>query len=146
MCWIIWITSHKPIIQDIYDWMTILQHRGQDAAWIVSINWKKKHIVKWNWLVRDVFRQKDVNSLKWDVWIWHVRYPTAWCADQSDEAQPFYVNSPFWIVLAHNWNLTNAETLADDIFKQDKRHLSTNSDSEILMNVLAHELAVKKKR
>ena len=141
MCWIIWIFSSKPVVQEIYDWLTVLQHRGQDAAWIATIEWNKVHLEKWNWLVRDVFSQKWILNLKWNVWIWHVRYPTAGCKGSAEEAQPFYVNSPFWITFAHNWNLTNTAKLAEEIFEQDLRHINTNSDSEILLNVLAHEIA-----
>ena len=146
MCWILWIYSNKPVVQDIYDWLTVLQHRGQDAAWIATFDWNKKYKIKWKWLVRDVFRTRDIRTLIWNIWIWHVRYPTAWCHDDISEAQPFYVNSPYWIVLAHNWNLINAEKLAREIFEQDFRHLSTDSDSEILLNVLAHELAENGKK
>ena len=141
MCWILWIHSNNQVIQDLYDGLTVLQHRWQDAAWIATIDEAKIHIVKWKWLVRDVFKNSNIALLKGRIWIGHVRYPTAWCHDDYDEAQPFYVNSPFWITLAHNWNLTNSEELALDLFEQDLRHLSTNSDSEILLNVLAHELA-----
>lgn len=141
MCWIIWIYSSKTVVQEIYDWLTTLQHRGQDAAWIATIDWKKVHLATWNWLVRDVFSQEEILNLKWNIWIWHVRYPTAWSKWSIEEAQPFYVNSPFWITFAHNWNLTNTKKLAEEIFEQDLRHLNTSSDSEILLNVLAHEIA-----
>ena len=142
MCWILWIVSNDQVVQDLYDWLTMLQHRWQDAAWIVTFEKKKKYEVRWQWFVRDVFKQKHIDKLKWIVWIWHVRYPTAWCHMDADEAQPFYVNSPFWITLAHNGNLINTESLAEELFEQDLRHLSTNSDSEVILNVLAHELSV----
>lgn len=141
MCWLIWIVSSSSVVQDIYDWLTMLQHRWQDSAWIATFNWNEKRIIKGLWLVRDVFKQKDIIELQGNIWIWHVRYPTAWCHTSSEEAQPFYVNSPFWIILAHNWNLTNTEHLTKDICEKDFRHLSTKSDSEILLNVLAHELS-----
>ncbi len=141
MCWILWIYSNKQVVQEIYDGLTVLQHRGQDAAWIATFDLDHKHIIKGKWLVRDVFRTRDIRTLTWNIGIGHVRYPTAWCHNNEKEAQPFYVNSPYWIVFAHNWNLINTKKLANEIFEQDFRHLSTNSDSEILLNVLAHELA-----
>lgn len=142
MCWILWIVSQKQIVQDIYDGLTVLQHRWQDAAWIATFDWYKKCIVKWKGFVRDVIKQKDVIHLRWNIWMWHVRYPTAWNHDNVDEAQPFYVNSPFWITLIHNGNLINDTELKKDLFDQDLRHLSTDSDSEVIINILAHELAL----
>jgi amidophosphoribosyltransferase len=124
----------------LYNALTVLQHRGQDAAGIVT--WSEEHGLKQrksNGLVRDVFRQQHMDRLKGHVGIGHVRYPTAGGA-KSSEAQPFYVNSPYGICLAHNGNLTNYDELADLLIREDRRHLATNSDSEVLLNVFAHEL------
>jgi amidophosphoribosyltransferase len=124
----------------LYNALTVLQHRGQDAAGIVT--WSEEHGLKQrksNGLVRDVFRQRHMDRLKGHVGIGHVRYPTAGGA-KSSEAQPFYVNSPYGICLAHNGNLTNYDELADLLIREDRRHLATNSDSEVLLNVFAHEL------
>jgi len=118
----------------------LLQHRGQDAAGIVTSERKTFHMHKGGGMVRDVFRTRNMRSLPGNVGIAHCRYPTAGSAHNSAESQPFYVNSPFGIVLAHNGNLTNADQLMDDMFRQDLRHINTNSDSEVLLNVLAHEL------
>ena len=139
MCGVVGIVSHSPVNQAIYDALTVLQHRGQDAAGIVT--WGKNGLRKRkaNGLVRDVFRQRHMTRLKGKVGIGHVRYPTAG-GSRSSEAQPFYVNSPYGICLGHNGNLTNYDELAQLLIKEDRRHLSTTSDSEVLLNVFAHEL------
>ena len=132
------MVSSQSVSQAIYDALTVLQHRGQDAAGIVTYD-DKVHIRKKNGLVRDVFQQRHMLKLTGKMGIGHVRYPTAGCSDK-DEAQPFYVNSPYGICLAHNGNLTNLEELAQLVSSQDRRHLNTGSDSEVLLNVFAHEL------
>ncbi len=139
MCGIIGIVAKGPANQAIYDALTVLQHRGQDAAGIVTTEQGRIHIRKKNGLVRDVFQRRHMLKLTGNMGIGHVRYPTAG-SSSKDEAQPFYVNSPFGICLAHNGNLTNADRLADTVVKADRRHLNTSSDSEVLLNVFAHEL------
>ncbi len=139
MCGIIGIVAKKPVNQSIYDGLTVLQHRGQDAAGMVTCDGNRLYLRKDNGLVRDVFHTRHMLNLKGNMGIGHVRYPTAGCSS-SAEAQPFYVNSPYGITLAHNGNLTNAETLKDDLMLDDLRHLNTHSDSEVLLNILAHEL------
>jgi amidophosphoribosyltransferase len=128
-----------PVNQSIYDALTVLQHRGQDAAGIVTIESNRFRLRKANGLVKDVFEAKHMQRLQGCVGIGHVRYPTAGSSSAS-EAQPFYVNSPFGITLAHNGNLTNANEIRDKLFEKDRRHLNTTSDSEVLLNVLAHEI------
>ncbi len=140
MCGIIGIVAKNPVNQAIYDGLTVLQHRGQDAAGMVTCDGNKLYLRKDNGLVRDVFHTRHMLNLKGNMGIGHVRYPTAGCAS-SAEAQPFYVNTPYGITLAHNGNLTNAETLKEDLMRDDLRHLNTNSDSEVLLNILAHELS-----
>ncbi len=140
MCGVVGIVSARPVNQGLYNALTVLQHRGQDSAGIVT--WSEEHGLKQrksNGLVRDVFRQRHMEELNGHVGIGHVRYPTAGGA-RSSEAQPFYVNSPYGICLAHNGNLTNYDELADLLIREDRRHLATNSDSEVLLNVFAHEL------
>jgi amidophosphoribosyltransferase len=140
MCGVVGIVSSRPVNNDLYNALTVMQHRGQDAAGIVT--WSKKHGLKQrrsNGLVRDVFRHRHMMRLRGKVGIGHVRYPTAG-GSKSSEAQPFYVNSPYGICLAHNGNLTNFDELADLLTREDRRHLNTNSDSEVLLNVFAHEL------
>lgn len=139
MCGIIGIVARNPVNQDLYDGLTVLQHRGQDAAGIVTCENGRLFMRKDNGLVRDVIRTRHMLRLPGNVGIGHVRYPTAG-GSHSSEAQPFYVNSPFGITLAHNGNLTNAAQLKDELFRSDRRHINTNSDSEILLNVFAHEL------
>ncbi|MBI5938582.1 MAG: amidophosphoribosyltransferase [Betaproteobacteria bacterium] len=148
MCGILGIVSHQAVNQLLYDGLQLLQHRGQDAAGIVTVDGNMFHMHKNNGMVRDVFRTRDMRNLMGNAGIAHVRYPTAGSADSSAESQPFYVNSPFGIVLGHNGNLTNTEQLQEEIFRQDLRHVNTGSDSEVLLNVLAHELnaAVKDHR
>ena len=140
MCGILGVVSFGPANQLLYDGLQVLQHRGQDAAGIVTAQGSTFHMHKGPGMVRDVFRTRDMRNLLGSTGIAHCRYPTAGSADNSAEAQPFYVNSPFGIVLGHNGNLTNAEQLKSDLFRQDLRHVNTNSDSEVLLNVLAHEL------
>jgi amidophosphoribosyltransferase len=139
MCGIIGIVAHEPVNQDIYDGLTVLQHRGQDAAGIITCEGERLHLRKNNGLVRDVFHTRHMARMFGNMGIGHVRYPTAGC-ESSAEAQPFYVNSPYGISLAHNGNLTNANKLKQELFQQDLRQINTDSDSEILLNVLAHEL------
>ncbi|OUR81556.1 amidophosphoribosyltransferase [Cycloclasticus sp. 46_120_T64] len=139
MCGIAGVVAHQDVNQELYEALTVLQHRGQDAAGIVTCEGSKLHLRKANGLVRDVFRTSHMRDLKGNMGIGHVRYPTAGCSS-SAEAQPFYVNSPFGITLAHNGNLTNAAELKRELFVEDQRHINTNSDSEILLNVFAHEL------
>ncbi|MBY0580030.1 MAG: amidophosphoribosyltransferase [Burkholderiales bacterium] len=140
MCGILGIVAKSPVNQILYDGLLVLQHRGQDAAGIATSEGSVFHMHKGSGLVRDVFRTRNMRALLGNMGIGHVRYPTAGSFESSAEAQPFYVNSPFGIVLGHNGNLTNSEQLKDDLFRQDLRHVNTNSDSEVLLNVLAHEL------
>lgn len=139
MCGIVGIVGTTPVNQSIYDALTVLQHRGQDAAGIVTIESNRFRLRKANGLVKDVFEAKHMQRLQGNVGIGHVRYPTAGSSSAS-EAQPFYVNSPFGITLAHNGNLTNAAEIRDKLFEKDRRHINTTSDSEVLLNVLAHEI------
>ena len=139
MCGIIGIVGHDNVNQDIYDGLTVLQHRGQDAAGIVTCDNGRLFLRKDNGLVRDVFHTRHMLRLHGNMGIGHVRYPTAG-RFSSAEAQPFYVNSPFGLSLAHNGNLTNSAELKRDLFRADRRHINTDSDSEVLLNVFAHEL------
>ena len=139
MCGIVGIVGKSNANQTLFDALTVLQHRGQDAAGIVTCQDDRFYLRKDNGLVRDVFRTRHMRRLHGNVGIGHVRYPTAG-SSSSAEAQPFYVNSPYGITLAHNGNLTNTIELSDGVLKSDLRHINTNSDSEILLNVLAHEL------
>jgi amidophosphoribosyltransferase len=139
MCGIIGVVAHGTVNQAIYDGLTVLQHRGQDAAGIITSDGQRLHLRKSNGLVRDVFHTRHMLRLLGNMGIGHVRYPTAGC-ESSAEAQPFYVNSPYGISLAHNGNLTNADKLKQELFREDLRQINTDSDSEVLLNVLAHEL------
>ncbi len=139
MCGIAAIVSHQAVNQELYDALTVLQHRGQDAAGIVTCERGRLHLRKDNGLTRDVFSNSQMMKLRGNMGIAHVRYPTAGCTS-SAEAQPFYVNSPFGLTLAHNGNLTNTEELKTALFVEDLRHINTDSDSEVLLNVFAHEL------
>ncbi|MBT4443619.1 MAG: amidophosphoribosyltransferase [Oceanospirillaceae bacterium] len=139
MCGIVGIVAKSYVNQEIYDALTFLQHRGQDAAGMVTCHDGRFFLRKDNGLVRDVFRTRHMRRLVGNMGIGHVRYPTAGSSSAA-EAQPFYVNSPYGIALAHNGNLTNASEIAESIFKSDLRHINTNSDSEVLLNVFAHEL------
>ena len=140
MCGIVGIVGKSNVNQALYDALTVLQHRGQDAAGIVTCDSGRLFLRKDNGLVRDVFHQRHMQRLVGNMGIGHVRYPTAG-SSSSAEAQPFYVNSPYGITLAHNGNLTNVEQLSREIYEADLRHVNTNSDSEVLLNVFAHELA-----
>ncbi|HEY8537648.1 MAG TPA: amidophosphoribosyltransferase [Steroidobacteraceae bacterium] len=140
MCGIVGIVGHTPVNQQLYDALTVLQHRGQDAAGIVTSHDGEIFMRKQVGLVRDVFQHKHMVGLKGNIGIGHVRYPTAGC-DSSSEAQPFFVNSPYGICLGHNGNLTNAAELAEVLIREDRRHLNTSSDSEVLLNVFASELS-----
>jgi len=140
MCGILGVVANTPVNQLLYDGLMVLQHRGQDAAGIATAEGNTFHMHKGPGLVRDVFRTRNMRALPGTVGIGHVRYPTAGSAYNFAEAQPFYVNSPFGIVLGHNGNLTNTQQLQEEMFRLDRRHINTNSDSEVLLNVLAHEL------
>ena len=140
MCGIVGVVATTPVNQLLYDALQLLQHRGQDAAGIATADGSSFHMFKGNGLARDVFRTRNMRALLGNSGIAQVRYPTQGSASNAEEAQPFYVNAPFGITLAHNGNLTNWEQLKDEMFRIDRRHINTNSDSEVLLNVLAHEL------
>ncbi len=139
MCGIVGIVGKSPVNQALYDALTVLQHRGQDAAGIVTVDDGVIHLRKDNGLVKDVFHTRHMKRLTGQFGIGHVRYPTAG-SSSSAEAQPFYVNSPYGIAFAHNGNLTNAHELKDEVAKVARRHINTTSDSELLLNIIAHEL------
>ena len=139
MCGIVGVVSNNPVNQLLYDALLLLQHRGQDAAGIATNHSSMFSMHKANGLVRDVFRTRNMRSLQGNSGIGHCRYPTAGSSSE-EEAQPFYVNAPFGITLAHNGNLTNQEQLKSEMFRNDRRHINTDSDSEVLLNVLAHEI------
>jgi amidophosphoribosyltransferase len=140
MCGIVGVASQSPVNQLIYDALLLLQHRGQDAAGIVTQLGTKFYMHKAKGMVRDVFRTRNMRALPGNVGLGQVRYPTAGNADSEEEAQPFYVNAPFGLVLVHNGNLTNVDALKEQLFNHDHRHINTTSDTEVLINVLAHEL------
>ena len=140
MCGIVGVISKQPVNQLIYDALLLLQHRGQDAAGIVTMLDTKYHMHKARGMVRDVFRTRNMRGLPGTVGLGQTRYPTAGNAYSEEEAQPFYVNAPYGIVLVHNGNLTNAQALKQELFDIDRRHINTESDTEVLINVLAHEL------
>jgi amidophosphoribosyltransferase len=140
MCGIVGVVAKSPVNQVLYDALLVLQHRGQDAAGIATAEGNRFHMHKASGLVRDVFRTRNMRDLLGNMGIAHCRYPTAGSAYNAAEAQPFYVNSPYGIVLGHNGNLTNSEELKRALFRDDLRHVNTNSDSEVLLNVFAHEL------
>jgi amidophosphoribosyltransferase len=140
MCGIVGVVSNAPVNQLIYDALLLLQHRGQDAAGIVTQQERKFFMHKAKGMVKDVFRTRNMRSLPGNCGLGQVRYPTAGNAFSEEEAQPFYVNAPFGIVLVHNGNLTNAHALKNELFITDHRHINTESDSEVLLNVLAHEI------
>jgi amidophosphoribosyltransferase len=142
MCGIVGVISRAPVNQLIYDALLLLQHRGQDAAGIVTMQGTKCFMHKARGMVRDVFRTRNMRGLPGTVGLGQVRYPTAGNAYSEEEAQPFYVNAPYGIVLVHNGNLTNAHALKQELFDVDRRHINTESDTEVLINVLAHELEV----
>ena len=140
MCGIVGVIAKSPVNQLIYDALLLLQHRGQDAAGIVTMQGTKCFMQKARGMVRDVFRTRNMRALPGNVGLGQVRYPTAGNAYSEEEAQPFYVNAPYGIVLVHNGNLTNAAALKQELFDVDRRHINTGSDTEVLINVLAHEL------
>ena len=140
MCGIVGVISQQPVNQLLYDALLLLQHRGQDAAGIVTGSGSKLYMHKARGMVRDVFRTRNMRALPGDYGIGQVRYPTAGNAESEEEAQPFYVNAPFGLVLAHNGNLINAVALKRELFNNDHRHINTESDTEVLINVLAHEI------
>jgi amidophosphoribosyltransferase len=140
MCGIVGVIARSPVNQLIYDALLLLQHRGQDAAGIVTMQGTKCFMQKARGMVRDVFRTRNMRALPGNVGLGQVRYPTAGNAYSEEEAQPFYVNAPYGIVLVHNGNLTNATALKQELFDIDRRHINTGSDTEVLINVLAHEL------
>ena len=140
MCGILGVVATSPVNQLLYDGLMVLQHRGQDAAGITTADGNAFYMHKGSGLVRDVFRTRNMRALPGKIGIAHCRYPTAGSSSDSAESQPFYVNSPFGLALAHNGNLTNTAQLQEEMFRQDLRHINTNSDSEVLLNVLAHEL------
>ena len=142
MCGVVGIVAKTSANQALHDALQVLQHRGQDAAGIMTCEDARLHLRKANGLARDVFRTEHMHQLRGNAGIGHVRYPTAGGAS-STEAQPFYVNSPYGIALAHNGNLTNAQTVRQALFTEDRRHINTGSDSEILLNVFAHELSAQ---
>ncbi|WP_066804968.1 amidophosphoribosyltransferase [Moraxella oblonga] len=139
MCGVIGVCAHEPVGQMLYDGLTMLQHRGQDAAGITTLHDGRFYLRKDNGMVKDVFLDKHMLRLVGNIGIGHVRYPTAGTSSTA-EAQPMYVNSPYGIALGHNGNLTNADTLAKELFEKDCRHLNTDSDSEVLLNIFANEL------
>lgn len=140
MCGILGVVATTPVNQLLYDGLMVLQHRGQDAAGIATAEGNTFHMHKGPGLVRDVFRTRNMRALPGNWGVAHCRYPTAGSAYNFAEAQPFYVNSPFGLMLVHNGNLTNSVELKQEMFVQDLRHVNTNSDSEVLLNILAHEL------
>ncbi|MBZ3928798.1 amidophosphoribosyltransferase [Xanthomonas citri] len=139
MCGIVGIVGNQNVAGQLYDGLTVLQHRGQDAAGIATADGTRLRVQKANGLVRDVFDEKKMAVLEGRVGIAHCRYPTAG-SEGMDEAQPFYVNSPYGIALAHNGNLINTEALRQQVFEADRRNINTDSDSEVLLNVFAYEL------
>jgi amidophosphoribosyltransferase len=141
MCGIVGIVGKAPVAQELYDALTVLQHRGQDAAGIMTIEDGNFNLRKANGLVKDVFHTRHMKNLNGHSGIGHCRYPTAG-SSSSAEAQPFYVNSPYGIAFAHNGNITNAHELVEEVFKKARRHINTTSDSEVLLNIFAHELSV----
>ena len=140
MCGIVGVVGSAPVNQLLYDALLLLQHRGQDAAGIVTLQERKFHMHKAKGMVRDVFRTRNMRALPGGIGLGQVRYPTAGNAWSEEEAQPFYVNAPYGVVLVHNGNLTNAHALRAELFSTDHRHTNTESDSEVLLNVLAHEI------
>jgi amidophosphoribosyltransferase len=145
MCGIIGIVGKSEVASALYDALTVLQHRGQDAAGIATLDGNRLRLHKGPGLVRDVFDQTSMLALRGSVGIGHCRYPTAG-SEGSSEAQPLYVNSPYGIALAHNGNLINTDALRRQVFEDDRRHVNTDSDSEVLLNVLAHELQILDRR
>lgn len=140
MCGIVGIVSTEPVNQQLYDALLLLQHRGQDSTGIATADGSHLHMHKTKGQVREGYRTRDMRLLTGNVGLGHVRYATAGAASNEEEAQPFYVNAPYGIVLVHNGNLTNTRELTKDLFSVDRRHVNTSSDTELLLNVLATEL------
>ncbi len=140
MCGIVGMVSSRPVNQPVYDALLLLQHRGQDSTGIATADGSSFHMVKAKGQVREAYRTRDMRTLLGQVGLGHVRYATKGSAQNEEEAQPFYVNAPYGIVLVHNGNLTNTRELTDELFRIDRRHLNTTSDTELLVNVLANEL------
>ncbi len=140
MCGIVGIVSSSPVNQQVYDALALLQHRGQDSTGIATAEGRVLHFIKAKGQVREAYRTRDMRSLLGTMGLGHVRYATRGSASSEEEAQPFYVNAPYGIILVHNGNLTNTRELTRELFDIDRRHLNTNSDTELLVNVLAHEL------
>jgi amidophosphoribosyltransferase len=140
MCGIVGLVSSSPVNQQVYDALALLQHRGQDSTGIATAEGRVLHMAKAKGQVREAYRTRDMRSLLGTMGLGHVRYATRGSASSEEEAQPFYVNAPYGIILVHNGNLTNTRELTRDLFEVDRRHLNTNSDTELLVNVLAHEL------
>lgn len=140
MCGIVGIVSSGPVNQQVYDSLGLLQHRGQDSTGIAPSDGSIIHMHKARGQVREAYRTRDMRSLLGTMGLGHVRYTTRGDANQEQESQPFYVNAPYGIVLVHNGNLTNTRELTEELFRVDRRHLNTHSDTELLVNVLAHEL------
>ena len=141
MCGIVGMVGRGSVNQEIYDALLLLQHRGQDSTGIATAEPSGVfHITKARGQVREAFRTRDMRSLLGTIGLGHVRYATKGTASSEEEAQPFYVNAPYGIVLVHNGNLTNTRELTDELFHKDRRHLNTSSDTELLVNVLAGEL------
>jgi len=145
VCGIVGIVGCQAVNSQLYDGLTLLQHRGQDAAGIATCDSERLYTHKDIGLVRDVFSEQDMMRLGGNMGIAHCRYPTAGTSD-AGEAQPFYVNSPYGIVFAHNGNLTNSDDLQQELFEADLRHINTTSDSEVLLNIFAHELRSRVRR
>ncbi len=139
MCGIVGVVGKGRASQPLYDALQVLQHRGQDAAGMVTCDGRALHMRKGAGLAAEVFRKPDMERLAGSMGIAHVRYPTAGSCSTA-ESQPFYVNSPYGLTLAHNGNLTNARELTAELFREDLRHINTASDSEVLLNIFAHEL------
>ena len=139
MCGVVGIVAKSNVNQLIYDALIVLQHRGQDAAGMMTFGGDRFNQRKGNGLVSDVFRQHHMDRLIGNIGIGHCRYPTAGSSSPA-LAQPFYVNTPYGIALAHNGNLTNTQNLKQEVFQADLRHMNTDSDSEVMLNVFAHEL------
>ena len=140
MCGIVGIVSHEPVNQQVYDALLLLQHRGQDSTGIATADGSQFHMVKASGQVREAYRTRDMRSLLGNIGLGHVRYATSGSAAREEEAQPFYVNAPYGIILVHNGNLTNTRELNAEMHNVDRRHLNTHSDTELLLNVLANEL------
>ena len=141
MCGIVGMVGDGPVNQEIYDSLLLLQHRGQDSTGIATAERHGIfHLAKARGMVREAFRTRDMRALLGNIGLGHVRYATQGSAGNEEEAQPFYVNAPYGIVLVHNGNLTNTRELTDELFHKDRRHLNTSSDTELLVNVLANEL------